>query len=287
VLLGIVIEKVSAQNYGNFVFERILRQLGMTSTQYGNVGASSPDLATGYVFDGQRIKPDKPWNLDWGYSAGGLVSNVLDLAVWDAALLSGKVVTLSSLREMWTATSLKDGTKIPWGYGWTIESLYGHREIDDNGGLPGYNGRDAAFPNDRFDVIVLGNSQAFDAGPTVRRIFTLFYPPTSDQIAADRQGDDAALARARDVFKRLQVGSLDASQLTAIAAKRLTSKLMSQAKSQLSRLGVPLKFEQTDKYALGNQTVYSYRLTFKQGRLGFVVSLDQAGKVGELSVEPL
>jgi D-alanyl-D-alanine carboxypeptidase len=287
VLLGIAIEKASGQSYSNYVYQKIQRPLNMIDTQYGNVGASSPDLSTGYSFDGQRFKPEKPWNLDWAYSAGGMVSSVLDLAVWDAALLQGNVVTLASLREMWTMTALSDGTKVPYGYGWTIESLYGHREIDDNGGLPGYNGRNAAFPNERFDVVVLGNSKEFNAGPVVRRIVELFYPPTADQIAAQRQGDDVALARARDVFKRLQSGSLDASALTPVAAKRLTAKLMSQAKSQLGRLGVPTKFEQTDKYVLGLETVYSYRVAFKAGGLGFVLSLDPAGKVGELTVLPI
>ena len=287
VLLGMVIEKASGQTYGNYVYDKIIRPLGMRATSYGNNAASSPDLATGYTFDGQRIKPDKPWNLDWAYSALGLVSNVLDLTVFDTALLQGKVVTLSSLREMWTAASLKDGTKIPYGYGWSIESLYGHREIDDNGGLPGYNGRNATFPNDKFAVVVLGNSKAFNAGPAVRRIFEMFYPPTPDQVAAQKQGDDVALARARDVFRKLQTGSIDASMLLPSTAKRLTPKLMAQARSTLGRLGAPTRIDQTDKYVLGNQTVYSYRLTFKQAVLGLEVSFDRAGKIGELTVNPL
>jgi D-alanyl-D-alanine carboxypeptidase len=287
VLLGIVIEKASGQSYANYVNGKITRLLAMRATSYGNVAASSPDLATGYNFDGQRIKPDKPWNLDWAYSSLGLVSNVLDLAVFDSALLQGKVVTMTSLREMWTPTSLKDGSKIPYGYGWSIESLYGHREIDDNGGLPGYNGRNATFPNDKFDVVVLGNSKAFNPGPAVRRIFELFYPPTPAQIAAQNQGDDVVLARARDVFKKLQTGSIDASMLLPVTAKRLTPKLMSQARSSLGRLGTPVRFEQTDKYALGTQTTYFYRLTFKQAVLGFEVSFDSAGKIGDLTVTPL
>ena len=286
-LLGIVIEKASGQSYGNYVNDKIVRPLAMRATQYGNIGASSPDLATGYVFDGQRVKPDKPWDLDWAYAAGGLVSNVLDLAIWDTSLQQGKAINLASLREMWTATTLKDGTKVPYGYGWSIETLYGHREIDDNGGLPGYNGRNATFPNDNFDVVVMGNSKDFNAGPTVRQIFELFFPPTPAQIAADRQGEDAALSRARDVFRKLQSGTLDSSQLTPLAAKRLTAKLLSQAKAQLGRLGAPTKFEQTDKYLLGMQTVYTYRVTFKQAVLGFVLSLDPAAKVGALSVQPL
>lgn len=287
VLLGIVIEKVSGESYGQYLETRILRQLNMNATTYGNAAASSPDLVTGYNFDGSRLRPDTPWNLDWAYAAGGMVSNVLDLAVWDSALLDGKVVNPADVREMWTSTTLPDGTKVPYGFGWTIESLYGHREIDTNGGLPGYNGRNATFPNDKFDVVVLGNAKSFNAGPVVRQIFEIFFPPTSAQVSAEHAGDDAAGTRARDVFKKLQGGTLEASQLTPQAAKRLTSKLLSQAKGQLGRLGAPTGFQQTDKYLDGLETVYSYRVSLKQGALGFVVSLDANGKVGALSVLPL
>jgi len=287
VLLGMVIEKADGFSYVDELFTKIVKPVNMLVTTYGNAGASSPDMATGYILQGDRMRPDKPWDLDWAYSAGGVISNVLDLAVWDTALLKGKVVNDADLREMWSPTILNDGTSVPYGFGWTIESLYGHREIDTNGGLPGYNGRNATFPNDSFDVVVLGNSQAFDAGPIVRQIFAMFFRPTPAQIAAEQAGDSAAATRSRYIFRQLQAGTLSGSQLLPLAAKRLTPSLLSQAKSQLGRLGAPVKFDQTDKYLLGTQTVYTYSVTFKQGAIGFVVSLDAAGKVGSLTVEPI
>lgn len=287
VLLGMVIEKAGGSSYVDAVFNKVVKPLNMLVTTYGNAGASSPDMSTGYVLQGDRMRPDRPWDLDWAYSAGGLVSNVLDLAVWDTALLNGKVINDPDLRLMWSPTKLADGTSVPYGFGWSIESLYGHREIDTNGGLPGYNGRNATFPNDKFDVVVLGNSQAFDAGPIVRQVFALFFPPTRAQIAADQAGDQAAATRSRYIFHQLQSGTLSASQLLPQAAKRLTASLLSQAKSQLGKLGAPVKFEQTDKYLLGTQTVYTYSVTFKQGAIGFVIALDAAGKVGSLTVEPI
>jgi len=287
VLLGMVIEKAGGSSYVDTIFNKAVKPLNMLVTTYGNAGASSPDMTTGYVLQGDRMRPDKPWDLTWAYSAGGLISNVLDLAVWDTALLNGKVINDTDLRQMWSPTKLADGTIVPYGYGWSIESLYGHREIDTNGGLPGYNGRNAAFPNDKFDVIVFGNSQAFDAGPIVRQIFAMFYPPTPAQIVADQAGDPAAAARARYIFRQLQSGSLSTSQLLPQAAKKLTPALLSQAKSQLGKLGAPVKFEQTDKYLMGTQTVYTYCVTFKQGAIGFDISLDAAGKVGSLTVKPL
>jgi hypothetical protein len=75
--------------------------------------------------------------------------------------------------------------------------------------------------------------------------------------------------------------------LTARAAKRVTAKMLAQAKSSLGRLGAPTKFEQTDKYLFGTSTFYYYRLTFKQGQLRFSLSLDAGGKVGDVSVDPV
>ncbi|HXW76626.1 MAG TPA: serine hydrolase domain-containing protein [Candidatus Eremiobacteraceae bacterium] len=287
VLLGMVIEKVSGESYANFINTRIIRPLSMNATQDGNAGASSPNLATGYTFDGQTLKLDQPWDLDWAYATGDLVSNVLDLAVWDTSLLAGKAVTIGSLREMWTPLTLPDGTQVPYGFGWSVGRLDGHRVIDDNGGLPGYNGRNALFPNDDFDVIVLANSKAFDAGPIVRGVFEQFFPPTPAELAEQSQGDDAALAHARDVFHRLQTGTLDVSQLTPQAAKRFSAKILDQAKSSLGRLGQPLRFDQTDKYPFGTTTEYYYRVTFKDGVLGFSLSFDASGAVGEVTAWPL
>ena len=287
ILLGMVIERAGGSSYVDQLFNKVVKPVNMLVTTYGNAGASSPDMTTGYILQGDRMRPDKPWDLDWAYSAGGLISNVLDLAAWDTALLNGKVINDPDLRQMWSPTTLPDGTSVPYGFGWSIESLYGHREIDTNGGLPGYNGRNAAFPNDKFDVIVLGNSEAFDAGPIVRQIFAMFFPPTPAQIAGDQAGDSAAAARSRSIFHQLQSGTLSASQLTPEAAKKLTASLQSQAKLQLGKLGAPLRFEQTDKYLLGTQTVYTYSVTFKQGAIGFVIALDAAGKVGSLTVEPI
>jgi D-alanyl-D-alanine carboxypeptidase len=287
VLLGMVIEKVAGTPYVDQLFQKVVKPLNMLVTSYGDAGASSPDMATGYVLQGDRLRPDKPWDLDWAYSAGGIVSNVLDLAIWDTGLLNGKLLNNADLREMWSETTLKDGTSVPYGYGWTIESLYGHREIDTNGGLPGYNGRNATFPNDQFDVVVLGNSKSFDAGPVVNQIFALFFPPTPAQIAAQTSGDAAALVRSRSIFRQLQAGKLNVFDLLPDAAKHLTPTLQSQAKAQLGPLGAPVKFEQTDKYLLGTQTVYTYRVAFKQVAIGFVLALDAKGKVGSLTVEPL
>ena len=85
-LLGMIIEKVSGRSYGTFLAERIFKPLGMTSTSLDDYADARPVRARGYnTANGQttlaeHTHPSQP------FAAGALVSNVLDMAKWDAAL---------------------------------------------------------------------------------------------------------------------------------------------------------------------------------------------------------
>src|SRR5947199_4747557 len=65
------------------------------------------------------------------FSAGSLLSTVEDMAKWDAALYSEKLLKKSSLDQMWTATATNDRADAPFNYGfvWFIENYHGHRLV--------------------------------------------------------------------------------------------------------------------------------------------------------------
>ena len=54
---------------------------------------------------------------------GSLYFNILDLAKWDAALYTEKLLKRSSLDLMWTVAKLKNGqpNKGNYGFGWFID----------------------------------------------------------------------------------------------------------------------------------------------------------------------
>ena len=83
-----------------------------------------PNRATGYELINDAWKNTRRWQSESIFSdaAGGLLTNTLDLAKWDAALYSQRIITRSSLEAMWTPGPLDDGSAYPNGIGWFMAS---------------------------------------------------------------------------------------------------------------------------------------------------------------------
>src|SRR5262249_13265767 len=107
----------------------------------------------------------------WFNADGGLISTVLDLAKWDAALGTEKLLKKGSLEQMWTPAKLGDGTAAVigdngagkpnyYGLGWDLSAYNGHRIVLHAGDKPGFSSTFTRFVDDELTVIVLCNSQA-------------------------------------------------------------------------------------------------------------------------------
>lgn len=98
--IGIIIRKVSGKFYGDFLEERIFQPLGMKTTSIINEADIVPNRAAGYrLVDGQVknqewVSPTANTTAD-----GALYFTILDLAQWDAALYTDKLLKSSSLAE--------------------------------------------------------------------------------------------------------------------------------------------------------------------------------------------
>ena len=157
-LLGYIIENVSGENYWDFLRERILKPLAMNATTSRNPCTIIPNRADGYeqTKDGTLVNRD--YELTDLFSAGSIVSTVGDLAKWDAALNTDKILSESSKQEMWTPTRLNDGSIHQYGFAWMLSPLDGHRRISHTGETSGFNASFARFPDDKLTVIVLCNA---------------------------------------------------------------------------------------------------------------------------------
>ncbi len=158
VLLTMVLEKVSGKPWGAFLTERIFTPLGMSATRRDEADAIVPQRATGYLWWGGTLhnamflKHEMPHHGD-----EGLLSSVVDLAKWDAALRSEQILSKASRDALWTPTKLNDGSNAGYGLGWFLETHNGHRNISHAGGNPGTAAIFALYPDDKLTVIVLAN----------------------------------------------------------------------------------------------------------------------------------
>lgn len=155
-LLGMLIERVSGKTYEHFLTERIFVPLGMKDTRMMNYSELVPNRASGYSWLGGAFHNSEQMNPIVELSGGGLMSTVLDLAKWDAALDTHALLKEGTLKEMWTNARLNNGEIVPsYGMGFGLTPYMGHKRMGHTGGIPGFASGLSRFPDDRLTVIVL------------------------------------------------------------------------------------------------------------------------------------
>jgi len=157
-LLGFLIHRVTGMFYGDFLQKRIFGPLGMTSTRI----ISETDIVAHRVA-GYRIVDGQLENQEWispslnTLADGGLYTNVIDLAKWDAALYTEKLLPRAALREMWTPVRLNSGATHPYGFGWELGTDHGHAVQFHTGSNQGFAISISRYVDDRLTIVVLTN----------------------------------------------------------------------------------------------------------------------------------
>jgi CubicO group peptidase (beta-lactamase class C family) len=158
--LGILIHRVTGEFYGDFLQQRIFHPLGMETTRIISEADIVPNRAAGY-----RLVKGELKNQEWvapmvnTTADGSLYFSILDLAKWDAALYTEKLLKPSSFDQMWTPAKLKSGqpNKAGYGFGWAIGDRHGHHVISHDGAWQGFQTTIARYVNDQLTVVVLAN----------------------------------------------------------------------------------------------------------------------------------
>ncbi len=183
VLLGAIIEKVSGQSYGDFVEKNIFAPLGMKQSFYDNTARVIPRRAAGYSRGQGGFVNAEYLSMSHPHAAGSLMSTVDDLAKWDAALYTEKLVKQESLKKAWTPFVLNDGKATKYGYGWGVTTLEGERMITHGGGINGFTCDAARLPNSKVYVAILTNREG-GTGSLVPKIAAMLAgKPLRDPVA--------------------------------------------------------------------------------------------------------
>ena len=159
-LLGAIIEKVSGMPYAKFVEQRIFVPLGMTNTAYEGYERAVAPRSSGHTGGSGGFKPSMPLSMSQPYAAGSLVSTVDDLARWDVAVSSGKLLKAAGWQKAFTAHTLDGGAPTKYGYGWMLGTVQGAPTIGHGGSINGYKTFALRVPSESLYVAVLSNSDS-------------------------------------------------------------------------------------------------------------------------------
>jgi len=265
IILGRVVEKVGGRPFGKFLVEEILKPLGLTHTLY-EPDPNQAGIARGYTtFALSEPEPATNEAKGWIGSAGAIYSTGSDLATWDLALVSGKVVNPASYALMTTPRVLSDGRFSFYGCGlsWSIRNA--RTVLSHGGAVAGFVAMNTTVPSTRSAAVLLSNYDSGEVNAIFNKLVEAMNPASTTSIPAIT-GPSAAEAH-KLMLKSFQEGKVDRSLLGAEFDWFLTDKKLQGASERLKPYGEPTKVDVESTSERGGMEVSRVRFTFAQGVL--------------------
>ena len=285
-LLGMILEKASGKSYSDLLNDRIFKPLRMSATRINDLHAILRHRAGGYEWQEGALRRADFISMTWPYAAGALVSSVKDLAKWDAALYSDRLVKMTSLQQMWTPVKLNNGSTSPYGFGWSVDKVKGHTYVSHGGGIPGFTSYIARYPDDRLTVIVLCN-QMVDTGKIAGFVAGLYLPvvapPTYESIGDKEPGVTAQIKR---IVEQAADGIVDSALFVPDLASTMTADLKRGESDSLHRFGVLQSILLVERRNEGDNRIYRYRLVYKETTLMTVCTFNKDNKIAGMTLKP-
>ena len=172
--LTAVVEKGTGKSFRAATVDTILDPLGMSSSVPGHDVADDAMVGKRYAAilatlsqpytlygDGEIVHVPYPPK---GFSAAaGLLSTVMDLARYDAALDRHVLLKKETQDKAWTPFVSTGGQRLPYGLGWFVKDDHGVRLIWHGGNWgKGFSALYLKVPEKRLSLIMLANSEALN-----------------------------------------------------------------------------------------------------------------------------
>lgn len=183
IVAGEVISRVTGKSWDDFVEENIIRPLGMnqSAASYDRI-RSYQDVIDGHASVNGRVQVISRNTLRSAHAAGGIYSNINDLAIWVNCLLNKgidaagkKILSAATIKELFSPQTI-----IPvynpgiynvhfsaYGLGLFLSDTKGRLQATHTGGLEGMVTQITMFPELKLGIIVLTNQQEGDAFITI------------------------------------------------------------------------------------------------------------------------
>ena len=279
--LGIIMSKVVGKFYGDFLKDRVLIPLGMTTARINSEEDIVPNRAAGY-----RVMNDEIKNQEWvspttnTTADGPLLLTVLDMAKWEAGLNTGKLLKKEYYDLMWTPAKLNDGTFAKYGFGWAIDSLNGKQILQHNGSWQGFESTIKRYPEKKIAVIVFANLKRASTDKIATRILQMVSPELAPtRLKPIKDNDPQVRLVVRDFLEKLIDNKVTADMLTPEFGKEFLP-YAGETSSFLKKQGSFKGMELLDRKNVGNDMrKFHYRLFFSMEVLEVIITLNKENKI--------
>jgi CubicO group peptidase (beta-lactamase class C family) len=214
---GQIVAAVTGKSWDDYVRERFLLPLGMTTTTTSITAFKPTDnVASPHNELDGKIRVVRYSNVDGVGPAAALNSNVAEMAEWLRLQLGrGKYkgkqfFSASASREMWSPQTIipisEGGERFnptrhfnTYGLGWFVSDYQGRKVVSHGGGLDGMISQVAMMPEENLGVVVLSNSETAVPSFMTNKVFDVFLGAakrdwSAELLARTNQGKAAAAA---------------------------------------------------------------------------------------------
>lgn len=287
-ILGWIIEGASGKTYIQFMRDRVLKPLKMDATTFSNPAIKMERKATGYMAPQTPTGTISraPLSSASINSDGTILSNIEDMAKWDAALRERKLLKKTSWDLFFKAAELNPGRTRPYGAGINIslpgqEPYYGH-----GGNSAGFSAGYASYPKAGLSVIVMGNIYAFGGEPMAKQIAELLEPslkPTSPSVKEDP--DAKRTETVKLALLALGNGKADETVLEPEVTAPMKTRRAGMSRGMAPLAGVE-KLQYAGEVAVGKDKLVTYKITTKTRDFIGTILYSAGGKVAMASLRP-
>ena len=179
---------------------RIFKPLNMASTIIHTPDPETdPSVALGYnwnEFDEQYERAPSI-NMDGIAPAGGVYSNVLDMAQWirlqlgEGEIGGKRLISSELIQETWTP-QIEIGNGVSYGLGWMLREVEGRKVIEHGGMIPGFSAQVSLMPEENLGYVMLMNQGESPLGAaSVDWVFGVMLEewPDENEIVVDQDID--------------------------------------------------------------------------------------------------
>lgn len=226
---GQIIPAVTGKSWDDYVRERILTPLGMTTTNLSTTAFKpGDDFAWPHSKVDGKLQVVPFQDLDNAGPAGAINSSASEMTKWLLLQLNhGKfpnsdtrLFSERQSREMWSAQTILPAGERPgplaalsakfadYGLGWGLRDYHGRKLIGHTGGVLGFVSRVMLVPEENLGVVILTNAEEGGAFDSI--LFHLldgyFNLPPADWIASFKAADEQQAKDAAEVMKKQSAG---------------------------------------------------------------------------------
>jgi CubicO group peptidase (beta-lactamase class C family)/D-alanyl-D-alanine dipeptidase len=167
--VGYVLERTQKRPFAKYLKNSVLDVLGMNDSNFEPTPEIKKNLAKAqmWTLDGRVF--DAP-TFELGIAPAGCMYTTLgDLSRFMSALFAGgegkngRLLKRETLEQMWTPQTDAQGNKTPYGIGFGLGTLDGHRRIGHGGAIYGFATTLSALPDARLGVVVVATKDSVNA----------------------------------------------------------------------------------------------------------------------------